>query len=588
MRNWWIWLGKGVVLVTVLTGCDAVTDLIANHFFLPNENVRSAMYEVTTERRVAMETRDDVTLRADVHHPDGIATTPTILVRIPFSLTFANRMRSDVIGRYWASRGYTVVIQGTRGRYESEGKFYPLRYEREDGLDTLQWLVGQPWYNGRLAMWGGSSFGHTQWAIADQINPGPDAYFVQIASTSFRDMFYPGQAFSLESAVYWTIRSRGDEDREVSMRDLEKGVQTLPLLQADDVAIGNTEFYNDWLIHKDDATYWNNIDGTHRAESLQAPMLLMGGWYDPFLPTQLEDFQRITQKAKPEVSAHSKLIIGPWGHATEVHVPGMTDSVPYRRGSLAPSVPWFDYHLGLSEVASLPAPVTLFVMGENIWREEQEWPLARAQNTSLFFHSHGKANASMDDGWLDWQPPRNSEPSDTYVYDPLDPVPTAGGPMLGGRSGIVLQNDIEGRTDVLVYTTVPMDEPVEVTGQVWGDLFITTDAPSTDFTVKLVDVHLDGSAYNVCDGIVRQSYDQTNQKATKPVKVTIDLWPTSHVFLAGHRIRVEISSSNFPRFARNLNTGEPFASATRAQPATQSIHHTDIFPSRILLPIIPR
>ena len=535
-----------------------------------------------------MKTRDDVTLRADVHHPDGIETTPTILVRIPFSLTIANRMRSDVIGRYWASRGYTVVIQGTRGRYESEGIFYPLRDEREDGLDTLQWLLGQPWYNGRLAMWGGSSFGHTQWAMADQNNPGPDAYFVQIASTNFRNMFYPGQAFSLESAVYWTIRSRGDEDREVSMADLEKGVNTLPLLEADDVAIGPTDFYDDWLMHKDDETYWKNIDGTHRAESLQAPMLLMGGWYDPFLPSQLEDFQRITQKAKPEVAAQSKLIIGPWGHATEVHVPGMTDPVPYRRGSLAPSVPWFDYQLGLSEVAYPPAPVTLFVMGENIWREEQEWPLARTQYTPLFFHSRGEANTSMGDGWLDWQPPTKSELSDTYVYDPLDPVPTAGGPMLGDRSGIVLQNEIENRPDVLVYTTIPMEKPLEVTGQVRGELFVSTTVPSTDFTVKLVDVHIDGSVYNVCDGILRQTYNRSNQDSMIPVELSIDLWPTSHVFLVGHRIRVEISSSNFPRFDRNLNTGEPFATATRTQPATQSIHHTDKFPSRILLPIIPR
>ncbi len=576
------------MLVTALTGCDFVTDFLANRFFLPNENIRPAIHEVMTERRVAMKTSDDVILRADVHHPKDRGKTPTILVRIPFSHTFTNRIRSDVIGRYWASRGYTVVIQGTRGRYESQGTFYPLLHERDDGIDTVQWLTEQPWYNGRLAMWGGSSFGHTQWAIADQINPGPDAYFVQIASTNFRDMFYPGQAFSLESAVYWTIRSRGDEDREVAMADLEKGVNSLPLLEADDQAIGDTDFYNDWLIHKDNKTYWKKIDGTHRAETLQAPMLLMGGWYDPFLPSQLEDFQRITHHAKPEVATQSKLIIGPWGHATEVQVPGMTDPVPYRQGSLAPSVSWFDYHLGLSDVVSPTAPVTLFVMGENIWREEQEWPLARTQNTPLFLHSDGKANTVMGDGWLDWQSPTDSELADIYVYDPLDPVPTAGGAMLGDRSGIVLQNAIENRPDVLVYTTSPMDEPVEVTGQVRGKLFVTTNVSSTDFTVKLVDVHLDGSVYNICDGIVRQAYDQPIQKATMPVEVIIDLWPTSHVFLAGHRIRVEISSSNFPRFDRNLNTGEPFATATASQPATQAIHHTDIFPSQIILPIIPR
>jgi hypothetical protein len=561
--------------------------LVANQWVLPNEGVRAATYSVKTERGAGFTTRDGIVLRADIHRPLGLTKTPTVLVRIPFTKTIASRLQADVVGHYWASRGYTVVIQGTRGRYESEGRFYPLIHERQDGLETLQWLATQEWYDGRLAMWGGSAFGHTQWAVADQSNPGPNAFFVQIASSRFRKMFYPGNAFSLESALYWAMRSRGSEDREVSMKELEVGVTMLPIIRADDVAIGDTDFYNDWLAKREDEQFWESIDGVGRPARVQAPMLLLAGWYDPFLPGQLEDFVEMTTYAKKAVADQTRLIVGPWGHATSVQVPGMDTAIPYRQSSLAPSLPWFDHYLGQGvEPLAMPR-VKLFVMGENRWRDENEWPLTRTVYTTYYLHSQGLANSSSGDGRLDRFMPEE-EPFDSFPYDPLHAVPTAGGAMLGDRSGIAPQNAIESRQDVLVYSMSPLSEAIEVTGNIRATLYVKTDAPSTDFTAKLVDVHPDGKAYNVCDGILRRSYRTLGGEAGVPVEIEIELWPTSHLFKSGHRLRLEVSSSNFPRYDRNPNTGAEISTAVETKTAHQAVFHSAAHPSRVILPIIPR
>lgn len=560
-------------LAGIVSGCATVSDFVADQFFLPSEGIREASFSVWTERTVGFTTSEGFQLLADVHHPKGLKKTPTILVRIPFTNTFGNRSRSDVIGRYWASRGYTVVVQGTRGRYKSGGQFYPLVHERQDGLETLQWLEKRSWYDGRLVMWGGSAFGHTQWAVADQL--APDALFVQIASTNFRTMFYPGDAFSLESALYWAIRSRGQEDRTVDIARLERGLQTLPIIEADDVAIGDTDFYNDWLLNKNNDDFWKKVDGVNRTETLQAPVLLMGGWFDPFLPTQIEDFKNITTQAKGKVASETRLIIGPWGHALSLKLPGTLKEYPYRQASVAPSIPWFDYQLGITQQPLDVPRVRLFIMGVNEWRDENEWPLARAKHTPFYLHGKGMLNEAV--------PEKDVEP-DHYVYYPQNPVPSAGGAMLGTRAGIQIQNEIEKRDDVLVYSTSPLSKPVEVTGPVRAVLYVATDAVSTDFTAKLVDVYPDGTAYNLSDGIIRRSYDPSGKE---PIKVEIEFWPTSNVFFKGHKIRLEVSSSNFPRYDRNPNTGEDATTATKMVSANQTVFHSAKYPSRIVLPIIP-
>lgn len=562
-----------------MTGCQAY---IA-HTVLPHDGIRKADYDVRIERDVTMLTQDGVKLLSEIYHPKGEAKTPTILVRIPFSNTFKNRLGADAIGNFWASRGYTVVIQGTRGRYKSSGNFYPLIHEHDDGIQTLNWLVNQPWFNGKLGMWGGSAFGHTQWALADQKDSGPDALMIQIASSDFHGMFYPGGAFSLESALFWAMRSYGTEDRTPNLEALERGVNGFPLIEADNRAALDVDFFNDWVLHNTKDAYWLNIDGSQRAQNLQAPVLLMAGWYDPFLPTQLQDFEIIQKHADRSVANASQLIIGPWTHADSVTFPDGFKAEDYRPASLAPSIDWFDRHLMEKKNTMSLAPVKLFVMGENKWRDEQEWPLIRTQYQSFYLHSGGSANTVKGDGRLDRMPPDNAEPSDHYQYDPLHPVPTHGGAMLGPHAGIALQNEIEMRPDVLVYTTDKFSQAMEVTGPIKLLLYISTDVPNTDFTAKLVDVYPDGRAFNISNGVLRRAYD-----SNQPIAIEIELWPTSTLIASGHRLSVEISSSDFPRYDRNPNTGHLIAAETKTRIARQSIHHNLEMPSHLILPIIPR
>ena len=566
--------------VLLITGCQTY---IA-HTILPRDGIREATHDVQIQRDLAMLTQDGVKLVAEIYHPKGEIKTPTILVRIPFSNTFKNRLGADAIGNFWASRGYTVVIQGTRGRYKSGGNFYPLIHEHEDGVATLNWITKQPWFNGKIGMWGGSAFGHTQWAVASQKSAGANAFMIQIASSDFHGMFYPGGAFSLESALFWAVRSYGKEDRTPDFDALERGFNGVPLIEADNRAAQDVDFFNDWVMHDKLDGYWLGIDGKERAQNLQAPALLMAGWYDPFLPTQLHDFELIRQHADSHVANSSQLIIGPWTHADSVKFPDNSTAGDYRPASLAPSIDWFDSHLMGESTETTLAPVKLFVMGENKWRNEYEWPLKRTQYQAYYLHSDGNANTLNGNGVLDTSSPAESELPDHYIYDPLHPVHSSGGAMLGPRAGIALQNEAEMRQDVLVYTTNKLDWEVEITGPVKLILYVSTDAPSTDFTAKLVDVYPDGRAYNISNGILRHTYAESEQ----PTAIEIALWPTSTLMAVGHRIRLEISSSDFPRYDRNPNTGHLIATETQTRVANQTIHHSLAMPSHLLLPIIPR
>jgi putative CocE/NonD family hydrolase len=555
--------------------------------------LRRSQFAVRAQTGVTLLTSDGILLVADIYHPQHTAHTPTILVRIPLTKDFKTSLFATMISKMWAERGYTVVIQGTRGRFGSGGAFYPLREDRQDGIKTLQWIAKQPWFEGHILTWGGSAFGHTQWAIADQAAPGPSALMVYFASTNFYEMFYPGGAFSLDSALSWAVRSHGTKDQTdwPSANEVKQAATGFPLLDADRRATGkDVNFFKDWVGHPDRDTFWADIDGQNRVQSLKAPVLLIAGWYDPFLPTQLNDFIHIRQSPAPGVAVRSRLIIGPWTHASEVTFPDGTKAENFRRQSLAVSLPWFDENSGLA--ISPPAsssPVRLFVMGKNEWRDEPEWPLARTQYTPYFLGSARSANSITGNGTLNVLAPTAKERADSYTYDPLHPVPTAGGAMIGPAAGIARQNDIEGRGDVLVYTTPSLNQDVEVTGPISLILYVSTTAPNTDFTAKLVDVHQDGSAFNISEGILRRSYQEVQHPsaAEKVYEIHLDLWPTSMMFFKGHRIRLEVSSSNFPRFDRNPNTGNRIATEVNAISAKQTVSHDPKYPSRLILPIIP-
>lgn len=572
-----------VLLTASLSGCQTIVGALV----LPKEGVRTAEYPVLPTETAHMTTSDGVTLVAQVYRPSIAVKVPTILVRIPFTQTWKNDLAADVIGKFWASRGYNAVIQGTRGRYKSGGTYYPLRDERRDGIETLHWLSEQPWFDGRLGMWGGSAFGYTEWVLANQQNPGPSALIIQIASTDFHDMFHPGGAFSLESALFWAVRSRGSEDVDPSFADLERGFNGFPLIEADNRAVGQIPFFDDWATHTTKDDYWRAIDGEDRARTIKAPVLLMAGWSDPFLPSQLRDYEEIQRHADRRVARDTRLVIGPWTHADPIRFPDGSDAGSYRKASLAPSIPWFDHHLRDQPLdTQLTAPVRIFVLGENKWRDEQEWPLKRAVYTPFYLSSGGRANTASGDGKLLLSPPTAKQPPDIYNYDPRAPVPSRGGAMLGPRAGMFLQTDVEDRPDVLVYTSDVLELETEVTGPVKAELLVHTTARNTDFTVKLVDVYPDGRAYSVSDGILRRGYEA--HAAENPTRISVQLWPTSILFRKGHRIRIEVSSSNFPRYDRNPNTGAAIAQEVNPITARQTIFHEPGAESYILLPIVPR
>jgi putative CocE/NonD family hydrolase len=303
----------------------------------------------------------------------------------------------------------------------------------------------------------------------------------------------------------------------------------------------------------------------------------------------LNDFMHIRRSGEPGVADRSRLIIGPWTHASEVTFPDGTRAENFRLQSLAVSLPWFDENSGLAAPPSASSPIRLFVMGKNEWRNEQEWPLARTQYAPYFLSSGGAANSAAGDGTLNTIATSAPAAADSYVYDPLDPVPTAGGAMIGPAAGIARQNDVEARHDVLVYTTPSLNQDLEVTGPISLILYVSTSAPNTDFTAKLVDVHQNGSAFNISEGILRRSYQEAQgPSAAKRVhEIHIQLWPTSIVFFKGHRIRLEVSSSNFPRFDRNPNTGNRISTEVHIISAKQTLRHDSEYPSRLIVPIIP-
>ena len=585
-----MWSILALLTTAVIVLISSIPTLAAT--WLTHEfDYRPASYSVRLEPHAKTPTADGITLVGDLYHPRTTSPRPLILVRIPYSNTWRNRLFAQTLGQLWASRGYSVLIQATRGRYDSGGRYVPMLHEESDGQATLDWIAQQSWYNGQIAMWGGSYFGYTQWVLANENNPQLAAIIPQICSTSFYDMFYPGGAFSLESALFWATMSHGKTDIPQTQETLDRGYAGFSVIEADDRAVHDIDFFNDWASNRQkDDDYWQKVDSQNRAQQLTAPALLMAGWYDPFLPSQLDDWQNIQREADPKIAAATRLKIGPWGHAQSVTWPDGTAPRNYRLESIEPSLPWFDQQLKTDKQEFQIAPIQIYVMGKNQWRDEQEWPLARTQYQNYYLHSSGQAHSSLGDGGLS-PAPISAALTDQFTYDPSDPVPSIGGTMLGPRSGIVQQNEVEARQDVLVYSTPPLSADLEVTGPVQLILYVSTTAPNTDFTAKLVNVYPDGAAYNVSDGILRQDYpqedsrniDETEALATE---IQIELWPTSQLFRKGHQIRLEVSSSNYPRFDRNPNSGKFIPTEQQGIIAQQTVHHTESLKSRLILPII--
>jgi len=554
-------------------------------------------YKVRVEKNVMVPAADGVKMATDVYFPKGLDKAPAILIRTPYGKSLQIVTGRNNTAQMLAGRGYVVLMQDVRGRYGSEGEFYPFINDGADGRDAIAWIRKQDWFNGKLGTYGGSYLGATQWfeSPGQEIN----AMHLTVTSPNMKEVIYTGGEFHLMTVYFWSMvmgEHKNDFKAVTRVNKIQKAINTLPLDQADDKAGRDVEHFDNALDPAGIMQIYETVNFDKKYREVSAPSVFVAGWYDMFLGPQLNDFVRLASEGKG-AAKDSVLIVGPWGHG----MIGGDGSVSYGRSAKqskiagpANYVPWFDHWLKGAHNAVLGWPrVKIFVMGENQWRGEKEWPLARTRYADFYLHSGGKANTRIGDGLLSAALPAN-EPPDKFSYDPLDPVPTKGGNSLGLNLGAYDQSTIEMRPDVLCYTSEALEKDLEVTGPVRAVIYAASDAKDTDFTVKLVDVYPDGKAVNIQDGIVRAMFRDNDPLNPTPLtpgaveKYELDLWATSNLFKAGHKLRVEVSSSNFPRFNRNLNTGEPVPGAVKTVAANQTIYHDPENPSRIILPVIPR
>ncbi len=539
---------------------------------------------------VSIPMRDGVRLAADLFLPRATGRWPTVLFRTPYG----RKGPSSRSYRLFLQRGYAVVIEDVRGRHASQGTFQTIEREGPDGEDTINWIAEQQWSNSRVVMAGASYLGMAQWWAATQSNPHLAAISPMFSGDDdYEDRYYStGGAMKLGHRLLWLCQNLTPP---LQVRPLFASyIDHLPLRTADIAATGvRLPMWRAVVDHPSYDTYWKSRSIRERVHQIDVPVLSIGGWFDNYAESDLDMFARLS-------SAHKvvETWIGPWGHNPGVKFPtrdfGAESVIPIR----STQADWFDRWIrGASETAEPPSPLLhIFVMGPDVWREEHEWPLSRAHSTALYLSGRGHANTGTGDGALDRHPIPKSPP-DTFTYNPKDPVPTVGGAICCDPRilppGPLEQSAVERRPDVLVYTSSPLNENIEVTGQVRAILYVSTSANDTDFTVKLVDVYADGRALIICDGIQRLRY---RLSLAKPVfvkrnqvyQISVDAGVTSYVFSSGHRIRLEISSSNFPRFDRNLNSSGLNADVTKITRAKQTVFHERNYPSAVILPVIPR
>jgi putative CocE/NonD family hydrolase len=571
----------------------AILTLAASNLGRSAEN-----YQVIVERNVAAKMRDGVTLRADVYRPRADGKFPVLLVRTPYDKT--NEMDFAMKG---AARGYVMITQDVRGRFASEGEWYTFKNESNDGYDTVEWAAALPYSNGKVGMWGGSYVGATQFLAAIAKPPHLAGICPTVTASNYHENWaYQGGAFEQWFNESWstglamnTMRRRVEENG----RALE-GTKTLPLaeyavLDAPSAA-HIAPYFRDWLAHPSYDEYWKQWAIEDHYANVQVPVLSFAAWYDIFLGGSLRNYQRLKTEAGTDAAKRGqRLVVYVGGHAGGstsrwVGAVDFGEKLPIDQDQM--TLRWYDWLLkGEANGIATEKPVKIFVMGKNEWRDEDDWPLTRAKNTSYYLHSSGTGA----NGTLSTSAP-TTEPPDTFTYDPRDPVPTIGGPLCCGALptgiGPEDQRPAEARPDVLVFTTPAFEKDFEVTGPVTLDLWVSSSAVDTDFTGMLVDVWPNGFAQNLTSGILRMRYRNSREKAelANPMEtyhVTIDLWSTSNVFLAGHKLRLEVSSSNFPRFDRNLNTGEEQARGTRMIKAINVIYHDKAHASALILPVVP-
>ena len=578
-------------------------------------------FSIKFEPHIPLSLGDGTMTYVDVFRPDAPGKFPALLQRTPYDKSSPNSRSGPVDAIRGAMNGYAMVIQDVRGRHSSEGEFYTFVNEAEDGFNSVEWVAGQPWCNGKVGMYGVSYVGATQWLSAKAKPPSLVAIAPGVTAADYHEGWaWQGGAFELGFNLSWAVgplvaanwdnlsrrlglSMEGLAEVVRAKDNLTEGYLHLPTQDMPHLKNGLADYYYDWLAHPDYDDYWKKVCIQESHSDITVPSLNMGGWYDVFLGGTIGNYVGMRQNGATEAArSGQRLLLGPWIHgSTPIDVSGEFH-FGTRSSSAVMDLPgvilrYYDYWLkGEDNGVADEKPVRIFVMGENVWRWEDSWPVSRAVVTNYYLHSGGKANSLNGDGRLDTDTPNHEQP-DVYAYNPLDPVPTRGGGLCCDPafmvSGAYDQRPIEARPDVLVYSTPVLEQDTEVTGPISVTLYASSSAVDTDFTAKLVDVEPCGCARNLTDGIIRARYRKPRHPASliepgQVYKYIIDVWATSNLFKKGHSIRLEISSSNFPRFDRNPNTGGPIGAETTLVPALQTVHHSDGYPSHVTLPVVPR
>jgi uncharacterized protein len=552
--------------------------------------------EVTLQRNVSCRMRDGVSLYADVYRPAGEGPFPVILMRLPYDKTQAETINYSHPSWY-AQRGYMVVVQDVRGSWASEGVFTPFLSEAEDGYDSIEWAARLPGANGRVGMYGFSYAGATQLMPATLRPPSLLTICPALtASQYYEGWTYNQGALALAFTMSWAVslaemeaRRAKDDEAMTMLRAAFANSQAwnwyLPLTEFPPLTGKYGSYFFDWLAHPTYDDYWRRWSIDEDYSRLTIPALHIAGWYDVFLTGSVKNFIGMRNESGSDVArARQKLLVGPWTHMPWAPTgltsdlrgcgPGIVDDMQLR---------WFDQFLKGEETGVLDAPVSLFVMGAETWRDFPDWPPPGSEPVRWFFHSKGRANSRFGDGTLSLDAP-GGEPSDLFTADPMAPTTSIGGHSccfnFVAPMGPADQREAEEYNSVLVYTSEPLVEPTELIGDVTVTLYAATSARDTDWTARLCEVHPDGRSINLQEGIVRARYreSQSEPSLLEPDRIyryDIPLGPVGVRIAPGNRLRVTVSSSDFPQWDRNLNTGDHLfrQRPSAAVVATQTVLH---------------
>ena len=544
--------------------------------------------KIEFNRRVPM--RDRTELSADIYRPVGEGKFPVILNRTPYTKAGGSTFK---IAQYFTSHGYVYVAMDVRGRGDSDGTFEPYRHDGQDGYDAIEWLAVQSWSTGKVGTIGGSYNGRIQWLTAIQQPPHLTAMIV-LASPSDPFVEWPtGQPLPMD--ISWYHFTAGHVLQNMEVVDWKKLYEHLPLITMDEAMGRPNRFWKEEVEHAKLDSWWEDLRYQNKYDRVRVPVLNISGWYDDEQVGTPLNYIGVTTKGSPAIRNSQKLLVGPWPHAINSTTKlGTVEFGPTAVIDMnAYWLRWFDQWLKGSDSGFMKEPpVRIFVMGENVWRDENEWPIARTQWTKYFLHSNGQANTLTGNGTLSSAEPA-SEPTDSYSYDPANPVKFITDPSFAQIGGPDDYREVEQRADVLVYTSDALTEDMEVCGPLRVHLSAASSARDTDFMAKLIDVWPNGFAQRLNDGMVRARFREGMDKPSliEPGRVysyDLDLWNTCQLYQKGHRIRVEVSSSAFPKYDRNLNTGEALGQTTRMAVAQQKIYHDREHPSYVILPIVPR